>query len=139
MALEPVWFAVLGPVRVERTGAEPAWGRPQERALLALLSVRAGQPVAVSEIVDVLWGRLPPDSAVNVIRRHVGSLRRLLEPGLPNRAAGRWLIRDAGGYRLVVDADSLDLLRFRRLRDEARRVGADPTCLVPQPTEPQQI
>ncbi|WP_046710130.1 BTAD domain-containing putative transcriptional regulator, partial [Streptomyces europaeiscabiei] len=92
---------------------------------MALLSVRAGQPVAVSEIVDVLWGRLPPDSAVNVIRRHVGSLRRLLEPGLPNRAAGRWLIRDAGGYRLVVDADSLDLLRFRRLRDEARRVGAD--------------
>ncbi|WP_327343037.1 AfsR/SARP family transcriptional regulator [Streptomyces europaeiscabiei] len=125
MALEPVWLAVLGPVRVERTGAEPAWGRPQERALLALLSVRAGQPVAVSEIVDVLWGRLPPDSAVNVIRRHVGSLRRLLEPGLPNRAAGRWLMRDAGGYRLVVDADSLDLLRFRRLRDEARRVGAD--------------
>lgn len=103
-------------------GAEPAWGRPQEKALLALLLARAGQPVAVSEIVDVLWGRRPPDSAVNVIRRHVGSLRRLLEPGLPNRAAGRWLIRDAGGYRLVVDADSLDLLRFRRLRDDARRL-----------------
>ena len=125
LALEPVRFAVLGSVRVERTGAEPAWGRPQERALLALLLVRAGQPVAVSEIVDVLWGRRPPDSAVNVIRRHVGSLRRLLEPGLPNRAVGRWLIRDAGGYRLLVDADSLDLLRFRRLRDEARRVGGD--------------
>ncbi|QFR01003.1 tetratricopeptide repeat protein [Streptomyces phaeolivaceus] len=125
MALEPVRFAVLGSVRVERTGVEPAWGRPQERALLALLLVRAGQPVAVSEIVDVLWGPLPPDSAVNVIRRHVGSLRRMLEPGLPNRATGRWLIRNAGGYRLLVDADSLDLLRFRRLRDEARRVGGD--------------
>lgn len=123
MALEPVRFAVLGSVRVERTGAESPWGRPQEKALLALLLVRAGQPVAVSEIVDVLWGRRPPASAVNVIRRHVGSLRRLLEPGLPNRAVGRWLIRDAGGYRLLVDADSLDLLRFRRLRDEARRAG----------------
>ncbi|MFE7761682.1 BTAD domain-containing putative transcriptional regulator [Streptomyces sp. NPDC057438] len=126
MAPEPVRFAVLGPVRVERAGAEPVSGRPQERALLALLLVRAGQPVAVGEIVDVLWGRRPPDSAVNVIRRHVGTLRRLLEPGLPNRAAGRWLIRDAGGYRLAVDADSLDLLRFRRLRDEAYRLGADP-------------
>ncbi len=125
LALEPVRFAVLGSVRVERTGAEPAWGRPQERALLALLLVRAGQPVAVSEIVDVLWGRLSPDSAVNVIRRHIGSLRRMLEPGLPNRATGRWLIRDAGGYRLLVDADSLDLLRFRRLRDEAHRVRGD--------------
>lgn len=125
MALEPVRFAVLGPVRVQRAGAEPVSGRPQERALLALLLVRAGQPVAVAEIVDVLWGRRPPDSAVNVIRRHVGTLRRLLEPGLPNRAVGRWLIRDAGGYRLAVDAASLDLLRFRRLRDEAHRLGAD--------------
>ncbi|WP_217184650.1 BTAD domain-containing putative transcriptional regulator [Streptomyces sp. AC495_CC817] len=126
MALEPVRFAVLGSVRVERAGAEPAPGPPQERALLGLLLVRAGQPVTVSEIVDVLWGGRPPTSAVNVVRRHVGSLRRLLEPGLPNRAAGRWLIRDAGGYRLLVDADSLDLLRFRELRDEARRVAADP-------------
>ncbi|WP_327727355.1 tetratricopeptide repeat protein [Streptomyces sp. NBC_00487] len=125
MALEPVRFAVLGSVRVERAGAAPAWGRPQERALLGLLLVRAGQPVAVSEIVDVLWGRRPPDSAVNVVRRHVGSLRRMVEPGLPNRAVGRWLIRDAGGYRLLVDADSLDLLRFRALRDEARLVGGD--------------
>ncbi|WP_179202786.1 AfsR/SARP family transcriptional regulator, partial [Streptomyces caniscabiei] len=125
MALEPVRFAVLGSVRVERAGVEPAPGRPQERALLALLLVRAGQPVTVGEIVDVLWGRRPPASAVNVVRRHVGSLRRLLEPGLPTRAAGRWLIRDAGGYRLLVDADSLDLLRFRRLRDEAGRVADD--------------
>ncbi|MGW0843796.1 AfsR/SARP family transcriptional regulator [Streptomyces sp. NPDC002787] len=132
MALEPVRFAVLGSVRVWRAGVEATLGRPQERALLGLLLVRAGRPVAVSEIVDVLWGRRPPASAVNVIRRHIGSVRRRLEPGLPNRAVGRWLIRDAGGYRLLVDADCLDLLRFRALRDEARRVGADasPTRVV---------
>ncbi|GAB2908392.1 AfsR/SARP family transcriptional regulator [Streptomyces heilongjiangensis] len=126
MALEPVWFAVLGPVRVRRAGVELAPGRPQEQALLALLLARAGRPVAVGEIVDVLWGRRPPDSAVNVIRRHVGSLRRWLEPGLPTRAVGRWLVREAGGYRLLVDDGSLDLLRFRRLCDEARRTAADP-------------
>ncbi|MFF4349745.1 BTAD domain-containing putative transcriptional regulator [Streptomyces sp. NPDC001530] len=123
--MEPVRFAVLGPVVVQRAGAEPALGSPQERALLALLLVRAGEPVGVGEIVTVLWGRRPPHSAVNVIRRHVGSLRRLLEPGLPTRATGRWLIRDAGGYRLATDGDSLDLLRFRRLRDEARQAAAD--------------
>ena len=116
---EPVEFGVLGPVLVRRAGVEPALGSPQERALLALLLVRAGQPVAVSEIVLVLWGPRPPHSAVNVIRRHVGSLRRLLEPGLATRAVGRWLVRDAGGYRLATDAGSLDLLRFRRLRGEA--------------------
>ncbi|SPE99577.1 AfsR/SARP family transcriptional regulator [Streptomyces sp. MA5143a] len=126
MALEPVSFAVLGSVRVRRAGVELTPGRPQEQALLALLLARAGRPVAVGEIVDVLWGRRPPDSAVNVIRRHVGSLRRWLEPGLPTRAVGRWLVREAGGYRLLVDDDCLDLLRFRRLRDEARRTSADP-------------
>ncbi|MFE0455866.1 BTAD domain-containing putative transcriptional regulator [Streptomyces sp. NPDC058914] len=121
MPLEPVRFAVLGPVRVRRGETELEPGGPQERAFLALLLVRAGQPVAVDEIVDVLWGTSPPRSAVNVVRRHVGSLRRLLEPSLAARAEGRWLVRDAGGYRLVTPGDSLDLLRFRTLREAARR------------------
>ncbi|MDX3245020.1 BTAD domain-containing putative transcriptional regulator [Streptomyces sp. ME18-1-4] len=69
------------------------------------------------------WGAAPPHSAVNVVRRHVGSLRRLLEPGLPARAAGRRLLRDAGGYRLPTDGDSSDPPRFRALRDEGRRLA----------------
>ncbi|GGR29431.1 AfsR/SARP family transcriptional regulator [Streptomyces aurantiogriseus] len=136
MPLEPVRFAVLGPVRVWRGETELEPGGPQERAFLALLLVRAGQPVAVDEIVDVLWGTRPPRSAVNVVRRHVGSLRRLLEPGLAPRAAGRWLMRDAGGYRLVTDGDCLDLLRFRALREAARRVtGESPVRAVELLTE----
>ncbi|MFF0449963.1 BTAD domain-containing putative transcriptional regulator [Streptomyces sp. NPDC004609] len=118
-------FAVLGSVRAWRAGAELNLGRPQERALLALLLIRAGQPVAMSDLVAVLWGEQPPHSAVNVIRRHVGSLRRLLEPGLPVRAAGRWLVRASGGYRLVTDAESLDLLAFRQLSEEARQAVAE--------------
>lgn len=123
MPLEPLRFAVLGAVRVFRGDAELELGGPQERAFLALLLVGAGRPVAVSEIVDVLWGAAPPRSAVNVVRRHVGSLRRLLEPGLAARAEGRRLVRDAGGYRLVTDGDSSDLLRFRALCEEGRRIA----------------
>ncbi|OQR62873.1 hypothetical protein B6E66_17565 [Streptomyces maremycinicus] len=122
MPLDPVRFAVLGAVRVFRGDTELALGGPQERAFLALLLVGAGRPVAMGEIVDTLWGAAPPRSAVNVVRRHVGSLRRLLEPGLAARAEGRWLVRDAGGYRLLTDGDSSDLLRFRALREEARRI-----------------
>ncbi|MER6787307.1 BTAD domain-containing putative transcriptional regulator [Streptomyces sp. NPDC000658] len=123
MPLEPVRFAVLGDVRVRRGSAVLDLAGPQERAFAALLLVCAGQPIAVSEIVEVLWGADPPRSAVNVVRRRVGSLRRLLEPGLAVRAKGRWLVRDAGGYRLAVDADSSDLLRFRALREEASRIS----------------
>jgi DNA-binding SARP family transcriptional activator/tetratricopeptide (TPR) repeat protein len=124
LALEPVRFEILGPLRVLGAGGELRLGRPQETALLALLLVRAGQPVAVTEMVDMLWGERPPDTAVNVLHRHVGALRRRLEPGLPVRAEGRWLIREASGYRLATDAGSLDLLRFRALREEARQAAA---------------
>ncbi|MFF3937395.1 AfsR/SARP family transcriptional regulator [Streptomyces phaeofaciens] len=124
MPPEPVRFQVLGDLRVYRGETELDLGGPQERAFLALLLVRAGQPVAVSEIVDILWGAEPPRSALNVVRRHVGSLRRLLEPGLATRAEGRLLLRDAGGYRLVTDGDSGDLPRFRTLHEEARRLAA---------------
>ncbi len=76
-------FEVLGPLRVRRAERELDLGFPQQRALLGLLMVRAGRPVQVSEIVDVLWASRPPASAPNAVRRYVGALRRLLEPGLP--------------------------------------------------------
>ncbi|MEU9397594.1 BTAD domain-containing putative transcriptional regulator [Streptomyces sp. NPDC048324] len=115
-----VRFSVLGPVRAWRDGAELDLGPPQRRATLAVLLVRARRPVGLAEISDVLWGQEPPVSAANVIHRHIGILRRLLEPGLPNRAEGERLVRVDGGYRLRVAADDIDLLRFRGLRDQAR-------------------
>lgn len=124
-------FAVLGPVRAWRGDTELALGPPKQRALLALLLTEAGHPVAVHEIVDALWGQDPPDSAVNVVQRHVGALRRLLEPDFPAGGESRWLVRGSGGYRLEVDPDGLDLLRFRTLRrqaEQAVRDGQPPTA-----------
>ncbi|MGW5234776.1 AfsR/SARP family transcriptional regulator [Streptomyces nodosus] len=117
----PTRFAVLGPVRAWRGDVELELGPPKQRGLLALLLIQAGHPVAVHDIVDTLWGQAPPDSAVNVVQRHIGALRRLLEPELRARGRSRWLVRGAGGYRLEVEPDSLDLLRFRALRQEAAR------------------
>jgi len=113
-------FTVLGPVRAWRGEAEADLGGPQQRALLALLLAAGGRPVGLAGIVDALWGEDPPASAVNVIYRYVGGLRRLIEPDLPTRDAGRFLLASAGGYRLEVTADSLDLLRFRELAERGR-------------------
>ncbi|MEV0905190.1 AfsR/SARP family transcriptional regulator [Streptomyces hokutonensis] len=121
-------FAVLGPVRAWRGETELALGPPKQRALLALLLTEAGHPVAVHEIVDALWGQDPPDSAVNVVQRHVGALRRLLEPELPAGGQSRWLLRGSGGYRLEVAPDDLDLLRFRALRQRAAQDFQPPTA-----------
>jgi DNA-binding SARP family transcriptional activator/tetratricopeptide (TPR) repeat protein len=110
-----VRFGILGPLRVWRAGVELELGPPQEQLVLATLLARAGDWVSVDELVGVLWPTEPPDSAVNVLHRHVGRLRRLLEPGLPARATGRWLVRRGSGYQLKVDLASADLLVFRDL------------------------
>ncbi|MFD7815443.1 BTAD domain-containing putative transcriptional regulator [Streptomyces sp. NPDC059785] len=110
-------LAILGPLRVWRQGAELHLGPPKQQSVLALLLVQAGQPVPLHHLVDSLWGDDPPERAVNVVHRHVGALRRLLEPGLTQRSDAHVLVRAAGGYRLDVGEDAVDLLRFRRLRD----------------------
>ncbi|OJF11001.1 AfsR/SARP family transcriptional regulator [Couchioplanes caeruleus] len=116
-------FCVLGPVRAWRGDTELDLGPPKQRALLALLLVHAGRPVSFDEILGTLWGESPPDTAVNVVHRHIGALRRLFEPDLPARGTSRWLIRSSGGYRLDVDPQSIDLSRFRSLRQEAARLA----------------
>lgn len=112
-------FAVLGRVQVWRGGEELDVGPRQQRQLLALLLVRAGALVEVDEIIEVLWGGQPPTSAANLVHRYVGNLRRLFEPELAPREVGRLLIRAGSAYRLDVDAENLDLARFRRLAREA--------------------
>lgn len=121
----PLLFEVLGPVRVRRDGQELDLGPRQQRLILALLLARAGEPVGTGEMISVVWGSQPPASAVNIVHRYVGNLRRLFEPDIGPRVRGRWLASDAAGYRILVDDNNLDLLSFRRLARDAREaVGA---------------
>lgn len=118
-----VRFAVLGPVRAWRASEELDLRPRQLRLMLALLLVRAGRPVTVADFAALLWGEEPPTRAPNIVYRHIGALRRLLEPNLPQRASGRWVQGQGGAYRLNVDAESTDLLRFRAHAEAARRAA----------------
>jgi DNA-binding SARP family transcriptional activator/tetratricopeptide (TPR) repeat protein len=113
-------LSVLGPLRAWRDGVEVELGPPQQRSVLALLLAHGGQPVSVASLIDALWGDDHPGSAVNLLHRYVGALRRALEPELGPREAGSWLIRGAGGYRFTTDAAASDLLQFRELMSTAR-------------------
>ncbi|OHV48677.1 transcriptional regulator, SARP family protein [Pseudofrankia sp. BMG5.36] len=104
----------MGPLRIWRDGVELDAGPRQQRCVLALLLVRAGRPVSTSDLVSLIWETAPPVSAVNVIHKYVGALRRLLEPDLPPRAAGVYLLRHSTGYRFVANPEMLDLALFRR-------------------------
>ncbi|WP_179855092.1 AfsR/SARP family transcriptional regulator [Paractinoplanes atraurantiacus] len=116
---------VLGPLRLWRDDIELDGGPPQQRCLLALLLIRAGRPVSLNDLVRELWGSDPPASAINVIHKYVGVLRRLLEPDLPRRSAGSYLLRHGAGYRFVLPEEALDLTMFRRLVTSARVCAAE--------------
>ncbi|MDH6464648.1 DNA-binding SARP family transcriptional activator [Micromonospora sp. A200] len=116
-----VRFTILGPAGARRGDADLELGGRQQRLVLALLLAHGGSVVGLSDLVDTIWNQDPPTSAVNVVHRYIGTLRRLIEPDLPVRAVGAYLIRHAAGYQLRVDEDSLDLLRFRRLVAQARQ------------------
>jgi predicted ATPase/DNA-binding SARP family transcriptional activator len=131
-----VQIAVLGPLEV-RGDAGPS-GAPDSgarldgvsldgafievpgtrlRALLVRLALAAPGPVAATTLVDALWGDEPPAEPVNALQSLVSRLRRAL-----NRVDV--VVQVAGGYRLLIGRDDLDLNRFdglaRRGRDELR-------------------
>ncbi len=124
-----VQFSLLGPVRAWRGPAEVDLGPNQQRTLLALLLVRANQFVTTDDLIELLWERTPPGSAINVIHKYICAIRRLLEPNLRARTSGRWLTRQGVAYRLAADESTSDLIVFRRIVKDARsaRAGGRPT------------
>ncbi|MGH3215711.1 MAG: AfsR/SARP family transcriptional regulator, partial [Trebonia sp.] len=123
---------ILGPLRVWRDGREVDAGPRQQRSVLAFLAARAGHPVTVTELIDLLWGEDPPPSAVNAVHRYVGALRRVLDPTIEARSPGRWLVRHGPGYRLGVARENLDLAALRHAAGAARssvRDGDEATAL----------
>ncbi|MEJ3746394.1 BTAD domain-containing putative transcriptional regulator [Actinomycetes bacterium KLBMP 9797] len=111
---------ILGPLRLWRGDTKLDAGPPQQAYLLALLLARAGQPVSTDDLIDLIWGEDAPATALNVVQKYVGALRRLLEPDLPARETGSYLRRQGNSYLFVADARMLDLVTFRELADAAR-------------------
>ncbi|MEH0843028.1 BTAD domain-containing putative transcriptional regulator [Micromonospora sp. CPCC 205711] len=110
---------VLGKPTLLVDGLSLALGTPKQQAVLSLLAVNANRTLGIDEFVDELWTGSPPVSAVANVRSYAGNLRRALES-----AQQPVLIREAGGYRLRLPDDALDLVVFQRLVEQARRAWA---------------
>jgi DNA-binding SARP family transcriptional activator len=111
-------FRILGPVEVRAQGRPLPVAGGRQRALLALLLLRAGEPVSRDRLIAGLWGERPPAGAVKTVQAVVSRLRRAL-----GGEASR-LVTGAAGYRLRVEPDELDLARFERLCEDGRRALA---------------
>jgi DNA-binding SARP family transcriptional activator len=108
-------FRILGPVEVRAQGGPVAIARGRQRALLALLLLRAGEPISRDRLIEGLWGERPPDGAVKTLQAVVSRIRRALGPEAVR------LVTGSSGYQLRVEPDELDLERFERLCEEGRR------------------
>jgi DNA-binding SARP family transcriptional activator len=111
-----VEFRLLGRLEVEADGVDLTPARPKQRALLARLLLREGEVVSVDDLVEVLWGPRPPETAHTALHGHISALRKQL-------GAERIETRPPG-YRLLLAAeDELDSQRFERIVAAARAAG----------------
>ncbi|GAB3438083.1 hypothetical protein GCM10027570_00950 [Streptomonospora sediminis] len=106
-------FQVLGPLQVSGRDGHLRLS-PKLTALLAALLSRPGVVVAEERLIDALWGENPPRSATKSLQVYVHHLRQALGEGAP-------IERGAFGYRLAVDRDHVDALRFEDLAEQGER------------------
>ncbi|WP_051807196.1 ATP-binding protein [Actinoplanes subtropicus] len=104
---------ILGPLRLWRGAVELDQGPRQQAYLLALLLAHEGRPISTTELTELIWDDEPPATALNIIQKHVGALRRLFEPQLTSRDAGSYLHRRGNSYVFTAHPGMLDLLAFR--------------------------
>jgi predicted ATPase/DNA-binding SARP family transcriptional activator len=112
-----VQIGMLGPFEVRTDGGVVAdVPGARLRGLLIALALDAGRVVPKARLVDWIWGELPPADAANALQRLVSRLRKVLPDGAVEGLTD--------GYRLAVEPDAVDAVRFERLVGQAR--GDDP-------------
>ncbi len=82
------------------------------RGLLIALALKPGHAVPKATLVDWIWGEHPPSEAANALQRLVSRLRKALPEGLVEG--------QTDGYRLRVEPDAVDAVRFERMVRQAR-------------------
>jgi DNA-binding SARP family transcriptional activator/tetratricopeptide (TPR) repeat protein len=121
-AADMIDYRILGPLEVSADGRAVEIGGLKQRALLAILLLRANQSVPRDVLVRELWGEQPPAGARHSLEVCVSRLRKTLDAA----AAGPVLVTRPGAYRLQVADGQLDVTRFERLVADGRRaLGAN--------------
>ncbi len=110
-------FRILGALEVLEDGRLIELGGQKQRALLAVLLLRANEVVSQDVLIDELWGEYPPPTAAKTLQAHVSRLRKALRHAGVLETRGR-------GYILWVEPGQLDSETFRALLEDGRRAFA---------------
>lgn len=110
-----VRFGLLGPLSVSYLDRDVTPGAQKLRVLAATLLVRQGTVVPVDVLIHELWGDAPPRTALQALRVYVSQVRQVLARLGGGHGSLPMLVTQPPGYRLDVDARSLDVADFDRL------------------------
>jgi predicted ATPase/DNA-binding SARP family transcriptional activator/class 3 adenylate cyclase len=101
---DPLFFSVLGPLRVEYPGGEIRVGGTRRRGVLLRLLASANRAVPLEVLAEEVWEGDPPSALASTLQSHVSALRQLLGVGRLSFAEG--------GYRVNVEPGELDASLF---------------------------
>jgi DNA-binding SARP family transcriptional activator len=97
---------ILGPLEVEAGGVPAEIGGHRLRALLTRLALDPGRVVSTEALASAVWGTDLPADQANALQSLVSRLRRVLPEDVVRSASG--------GYRLDVEPDAVDAVRFEK-------------------------
>jgi DNA-binding SARP family transcriptional activator/tetratricopeptide (TPR) repeat protein len=110
---------LLGNIDVRIAGESIHLSSVKQRSILCLLARTANRVVPTTELEDELWFGSPPPTAAAALRVHIAGLRGALAP-----AKDRCQIVQSGrGYRLDVEPECIDVLRFDRASETINGFG----------------
>jgi predicted ATPase/DNA-binding SARP family transcriptional activator len=112
----------LGPLRIGDAVGDRSVGGTKLARILSMLLVNANQRVTVDALVDCVWPVGGSSATAGTLESHIWRVRRMLEPHRPRRQPSTYLINEAAGYRLVVNPDSVDSLRFAELAEQGEEL-----------------
>lgn len=113
-----VLFRTLGALEAVTAERHIRFPAEKPRRLLSMLLLRANHWVPDGELIEVVWPLGAPSSARGNLKSYVSQLRRQLS-AVDDRPAR--IERQAGAYRITVDATELDTKVFEQLVDDGRR------------------
>lgn len=118
-ATSTVEFRVLGPISMSQGPEEiETLGTMKEKALLVILLLNANRFVSTAQIAQGLWDYAAPDTSRETVQAYISRLRRRLRGGTNGEVTVESGL--SGRYRIVLDSELIDLVRFERLLSEAR-------------------
>ncbi|MEU3644762.1 BTAD domain-containing putative transcriptional regulator [Lentzea sp. NPDC034063] len=113
-----VEITLLGEVSARVGGHPVELGHARQRCVLAALAIDVGKVVTVRQLIERVWGADPPQRSRATLHSYLSRLRHAFADAVT-------LAGQPTGYVLVADESSVDLARFRKLRDEARGPAED--------------